>query len=362
MAALADTRLAQAPALETDTNGLQRLKFLRGGWNFWTWKGNQIHYIQAGDVSKPPVILVHGFGASAYHWRYAVPELAKKYSVYAIDLLGFGLSEKPSVVYNGYSIWSEQLRDFVREVIGGRPAVMVGNSMGAYASLLTSAYYPAVSRGVVLVNGAGRFEEVKATMEAGAEAAMNSTASKEAFREATGVSSEMPGRTVTSASRSSPVVQSKKESPPAKGFMESVLQPVQALAKRAAVYVAFIAAKQPSRIRQVLQQVYISKDNIDQDLIDSIALPAQDSNAPEVFYRVITSQGESINSLLQKIQAPIFLLWGELDPWITPASADRIQRLFPAAERVDIAGGHCPHDDVPQLFLPPLNRWLESHS
>lgn len=69
-----------------------------------------------GDLSKPPVVLVHGFGASAYHWRYVVPELAKKYSVYAVDLLGFGLSEKPSVVYNGYSIWSEQLRDFTREV------------------------------------------------------------------------------------------------------------------------------------------------------------------------------------------------------------------------------------------------------
>ncbi len=56
----------------------------------------------------------------------------------------------------------------------------------------------------------------------------------------------------------------------------------------------------------------------------------------------------------------MFLLWGEKDPWITPASADKIQRIFPAAERADILGGHCPHDDVPSLFLPPLKQWLQA--
>jgi pimeloyl-ACP methyl ester carboxylesterase len=41
----------------------------------------------AGD-SGPPVLLIHGFGASAYHWRYQVPSLARNHRVYAIDLLG----------------------------------------------------------------------------------------------------------------------------------------------------------------------------------------------------------------------------------------------------------------------------------
>jgi pimeloyl-ACP methyl ester carboxylesterase len=62
------------------------------------------------------VVLVHGFGASAYHWRYVVPELAKKYSVYAVDLLGFGMSSKPQIVYNGYTVWSDQLTAFINEV------------------------------------------------------------------------------------------------------------------------------------------------------------------------------------------------------------------------------------------------------
>lgn len=55
------------------------------------------------------VLLVHGFGASVYHWRYNVPELAKSCRVYALDCLGFGWSEKPVVQYDGYSLWSDQI-------------------------------------------------------------------------------------------------------------------------------------------------------------------------------------------------------------------------------------------------------------
>lgn len=42
------------------------------------------------------MVLVHGYGASAYHWRYNIPELAKYCRVYAVDMLGFGWSEKVS--------------------------------------------------------------------------------------------------------------------------------------------------------------------------------------------------------------------------------------------------------------------------
>ena len=43
----------------------------------------------------PPVLLIHGYGASAYHWRYQFKELvAAGFNVFALDLIGFGLSEK----------------------------------------------------------------------------------------------------------------------------------------------------------------------------------------------------------------------------------------------------------------------------
>jgi hypothetical protein len=61
-------------------------------------------------------------------------------------------------------------------------------------------------------------------------------------------------------------------------------------------------------------QVYVSPDHIDDDLVRSIALPAQDPNAAEVFYRIITAQGEAMNLLLDRLRPanmPVYLLWGE---------------------------------------------------
>ncbi len=59
-------------------------------------------------------------------------------------------------------------------------------------------------------------------------------------------------------------------------------------------------------------QVYVGQDSIDADLVTSIATPAQNPNAAEVFYRVITASGESMNSLLGRLHkgTRVLLLWG----------------------------------------------------
>lgn len=49
--------------------GVERLEFKPEGYNFWTWRGHKIHYVVQGE--GPPVVLIHGFGASAFHWRFA---------------------------------------------------------------------------------------------------------------------------------------------------------------------------------------------------------------------------------------------------------------------------------------------------
>lgn len=84
---------------------------------------------------------MHGFGASAYHWRYNIVELAKKHRVFAIDLLGFGWSDKALVDYS-QTIWSDQIAAFIREVVNDGPVVLAGNSLGGYNSLATAARFP----------------------------------------------------------------------------------------------------------------------------------------------------------------------------------------------------------------------------
>ncbi|XP_059623628.1 pheophytinase, chloroplastic isoform X2 [Cornus florida] len=48
------------------TQGLERLPFKTEGYNFWTWRGHKIHYVEEGEGF--PIVLIHGFGASAFHW------------------------------------------------------------------------------------------------------------------------------------------------------------------------------------------------------------------------------------------------------------------------------------------------------
>ncbi|KAL4555413.1 hypothetical protein LXL04_038031 [Taraxacum kok-saghyz] len=102
---------------------LERLPFKKDGYNFWTWRGHKIHYVEEGEGFL--IVLIHGFGASAFHWRYNTPELAKKYKVYAVDLLGFGWSEKALVDYDAL-VWRDQVADFLKEIVK-EPTILVGN-------------------------------------------------------------------------------------------------------------------------------------------------------------------------------------------------------------------------------------------
>jgi hypothetical protein len=56
-----------AASASGSAQGLEMLPFKADGYNFWTWKGRRIHYVEQG--AGKPIVLIHGFGASAFHWR-----------------------------------------------------------------------------------------------------------------------------------------------------------------------------------------------------------------------------------------------------------------------------------------------------
>ena len=133
---------------------------------YWQWRGHKVYYVKAGEKhsQRPPLLLVHGFGASTDHWRKNIAELQSNFEVYAIDLLGFGRSEKAKLEYSG-NLWCEQLRDFTREIIK-TGVVVAGNSLGGYASLSVAAKHPDMFKGVVLLNSAGPFTEPESVVKA----------------------------------------------------------------------------------------------------------------------------------------------------------------------------------------------------
>lgn len=60
--------------------GMERLAYKPEGYKFWSWKGRKIHYVEQGDGL--PVVLIHGFGASAFHWRFLT--ISQPFQVMAI--------------------------------------------------------------------------------------------------------------------------------------------------------------------------------------------------------------------------------------------------------------------------------------
>lgn len=100
--------------------------------------GARVHYQEFGDGSAPPIILIHGYTASVYVWKTTAPLLAAAgFRVIAVDLLGFGYSEKPR--WFDYSIQSQarMVTRFMDRLGIGR-AVVVGSSYGgAVASTIT---------------------------------------------------------------------------------------------------------------------------------------------------------------------------------------------------------------------------------
>jgi pimeloyl-ACP methyl ester carboxylesterase len=97
--------------------------------------GVNISYIDRG--SGTPMLMLHGFGASSYSWRYIISGFAKEYRVLAVDLKGFGLSDKPNDSNYSVKDQSNIIKYFIKEN-HLRDVVLVGNSFGGAVALLTS--------------------------------------------------------------------------------------------------------------------------------------------------------------------------------------------------------------------------------
>ncbi|CAM9422958.1 unnamed protein product, partial [Ectocarpus sp. 6 AP-2014] len=126
----------------------------------WRWRGHNINYRVEGAEDAPPILLIHGFGASVGHFRKNIPTLVGEgYRVYAIDLLGFGASDKPKDVEFSLELWQEMLTDFISDKSRGATEqwVVMGNSIGGLLTLmLTEGLQEARKvRGSVLFNTAG---------------------------------------------------------------------------------------------------------------------------------------------------------------------------------------------------------------
>lgn len=276
----------------------------------WNWQGYKIQYTVMGEGC--PLVLVHGFGASIGHWRKNIPVLAAAgYRVFAIDLLGFGGSDKPPLNYT-MELWQELLKDFWTAHIQ-EPAVFVGNSIGGLLSLMVLANHPEIAAGGILINCAGGLSHRPHELNPPLRLVMG------AFNKL--VRSKITGRLV------------------------------------------FERIRQKSQIRRSLLQVYRNSDAVTDELVDLLYTPACDPGAQEVFAAILTAPpGPTPAQLLPNVKVSLLVIWGEADPW-TPINGAKIfqelsQKGQPVAVKLIPNAGHCPHDEVPDVVNSLIINWL----
>ncbi len=125
---------------------------LGGEPRFFAWKYGQIFYKTAGmGRSGPPLVFIHGVGAgsSSFMWRKNFDVLARDFRVYAFDLLGFGLSDKPATASYSADLYVELITDFIREV-AGFPANIVASSLGAAYAIRVADEHPELIKSMAL--------------------------------------------------------------------------------------------------------------------------------------------------------------------------------------------------------------------
>jgi len=115
------------------------------------WRGWRLTYRVAGEVEAPPVLLVHGVyaGASSYEFRKNFRELAEDFRVYALDLLGCGLSERPRRSYEPKDV-AAQVKDFAREEIGAQTH-LIASSLSAALVVPAAVESPRLFKKLVLI-------------------------------------------------------------------------------------------------------------------------------------------------------------------------------------------------------------------
>lgn len=276
----------------------------------WIWQNHSISYTVMGQGQ--PLLLLHGFGASIGHWQKNIPVLAHQgYRVFAIDLLGFGGSAKPSLSYS-LELWQSQIKDFWQEHIN-QPTVFVGNSIGGLISLMLITQHPEIAAGAVLINCAGGLNHRPDELT-------------------------LPLRLIMGM------------------FTKLVSSPVTGK-------FIFNNVRKKSQIRRTLYQVYRDRTAVTDELVEMLYTPSCDPNAHQVFASVLTAPaGPQPLELLDRLQHPLLILWGEDDPWTPIKGAKIYQDLTTSNPQVEFyaipSAGHCPHDEKPEVVNQLILDWL----
>lgn len=299
-----------------------------GRWREWQWRGWRVKYTYLPGPAgrdhpkrkRPPIVAIHGFGASIGHWRHNLEVWAESGPVYALDLVGFGGSEKPATDYSG-TLWVSQLTAFLDTIVR-EPAILIGNSIGS-AIALTVAHQ--------------------------SQRTGNLTSNRN--RVVGAIALSLPDTSARADMIPAPLL-------PIVSFLE------RAIANPPLLKTIFYWVRQPKVIRNWVGIAYPNKQAVDDDLVEILSEPPQDSGSADAFVRILRGMSSPtftppMKPILAASQIPILILWGSQDRMIPPSLAKGFAGLNPQVTVRSLDGlGHCPHDEAPDHLNPLILDWI----
>lgn len=125
---------------------------LPGEGHLYRWAKGHLFYKVLGAPDAPPLVLLHspGIAASAYEMRSIIRPLARRFRVYAPDLPGFGLSDRPGVQYTS-ELYVQLCREFLEKRVK-QPAILVASKLSCNYAIALAADAPELCSGLVLIS------------------------------------------------------------------------------------------------------------------------------------------------------------------------------------------------------------------
>lgn len=256
--------------------------------------GATIHYQEFGEATNPTLLLIHGYTASTFAWHSVAPRFADEgFHVVAVDLLGFGYSDKPA--WFEYTI-EAQARMITRLMnrLGIGTATIVGSSYGGAVALTVALDYP---------------ERVEKLVAVGA------------------------------------VINDKVKSHP-------ILRLAAVPGVGELVTPFLVDSKRFMRMRMRNTLAPENHHLITQDRVESIIRPLAAANAHRSI--LLTSRhwnAERIEEDLQYVKQPTLIIWGENDAVIPMENAEKLYGSILNSRLVVLKNcGHVPQEEKPELF------------
>lgn len=256
---------------------------------------NSIHYKK--DGSGKPLILVHGFAGSTYTWRKLIPLLSRDFTVYAVDLLGFGLSDKPSDGDYDLKTQGELVLKFM-DALRIPAAVLVGHSMGGVVVAYAGQQQPSRTDAIILI---------------------------------------------------SPGFYGKG----APAFLRYLFFPLNRIMARQ-FYTKRVR-------EQSLTRYFYNKSLLNEEIINAYVLPAKTPGAIEALeHMMATVTTQTYEESIKYITRPTLIIWGEKDQANLPADGERLQREIKNSALVYIPEcGHYVQEEKPEELAKAIKEFLK---